>query len=583
MKNFVEQILKRDKPTATASSNDARSLISDERYPTTKSGQILLSTDERIRCIGQIKRCVSVTNEYWTDNYVFALHQFAELVQEHPASRSHHHSQPGGLLDHTLDVVLRALRLSAGVILPPNSEPEEILHNAERWRFGIFITSLLHDIGKLVCDQETVYRDTNGMFVCWLPWHGAMPTGREYACRYRETRGEHIHGLHETAGITLLPYVLTPTMSRWITADRTLLGQIMHTLSASATGAGVVGEIIRKADQNSTANNLGPTTGLDDSTRMPLHAKILAALQTLANEGKIKRNMPGSGVWVGESYSWFVAKSTMEKVRDHLLSAGHSGIPQSPLRLMQILNEHKLTKTPSHGDVQQGIVKDTQRDWEQKLSFLVFPNETIWISGTPNRFKGEVIPVDDEGNLISLSNEKQSTHETEMVESQGVTELPPVEPDSPKILKTRNTAPKTKVQQSNLTKSLCTKHDMFVWLLNGIKYRRIKINESGAPVHVLEGYVALITPRIFDLYLDDNKAVALSMGKDRQQQLNKLQRDLRELKLHSKPQNGDDFHKIIIRGPRKESTIHGLILPIGLLPELSNLSVNPMLGFAITD
>ena len=177
----------------------------------------------------------------------------------------------------------------------------------------------------------------------------------------------------------------------------------MDTLAGSATGSGIIGELVRKGDHSSTADNLDSNTGLSRKASLPLHAKILEALQTLATEKHLKRNMPGAGLWVTDDCTYVVAKSAMEKVREHLIAAGHSGIPQSPLRLMQILNEHHISIQPHEGDVQQAIISDPDRSWEQKLSFIVFANETLWISGTPNRFSGRIIPVDSKQHSWAAS------------------------------------------------------------------------------------------------------------------------------------------------------------------------------------
>ena len=588
-----------------------------------KPGAELLQSDERERTINHVKRCLSVTSKAWESHYYFAITRFAEIVQEHPASRQHHHARTGGLLDHTLEVLLKAMRLSAGVILPPNAKPEEILLNAERWRFGIFICALLHDIGKLIGDQETVYKDSAGQYIRWQPWHGTMPIGHEYVFRYRQTRGEHIHGLHEKLGITLLPILLSPLASEWLTIDRQLLGQMMDTLAASATGSGVIGEIIRKADRASTAEDLDTNTGVFDDSAKPLHIKILEALQSLVNEGKLKRNMPGAAIWVTDDLTYIVAKSTMEKVRDHLLSAGHKGIPQSPVRLMQILNEHKHTITPENGDVQQAVVNDTNRSWQQKLSFLVMPNEHLWISGIPNVFSGSIEPVDEKGNAVELTSPKVV---------QGVHDEPPTSPQEPRhpeialvdekdppiksdSAKKSQTAPSTtqiptvnvegvhteppkqsqvveqkavqlitKIKSTKTTDfnhsmagSLRDKHEFFRWLINGVKYRRIGINSSGAPLHIIDAYLALISPRIFDLYLDDNKALALGLGKTRNRQLEKIQREFKTLKLHLRTEDGGDFHKIVIKGPRRESTVSAILIERLHFPEFTNFSENPIL------
>lgn len=610
------------------------------------TGKELINQNQyRINTVKHIRRSLSLTQEAWENHYLFAIHRFAEVVQEHPASKLHHHSRNGGLLDHTLEVVLKAVRLSAGYILPPGAEPEEIYMNDSRWRFGIFIAALLHDVGKIISDQETVYKDSNGRYVKWQAWNGHIPFGCGYVYRYRETNGENFHGLHEKVGITLMPLILTPAASDWLSSDRRLLSQIMNTLSVSATGAGVVGEIIRKADRASTAEDLDPSTGVNQAEEKPLHIKILEGLQSLAGEGNLKRNLPGAALWVTEEYTFVVAKSVMEQVRNHLLASGHKGIPQSPTRLMQILNEHKHTVRPSEEfDACQAIVNDTQRSWKQKLSFLIFPNETIWVSGVPNIFSGEIIPVDNKGNELSIngqilsdpetveSNENDSVQDENAIEtSRGYSVSPNSNPmknaDSnsedplpkantisaqmattddnsetkPVELKAnpkgqgtkpalrkkgstgvdvsfKNLAGGKKMKASSRSpESLKVKHDFFRWLLNGIKYRRIRLNESGAMVHIVDKKVLLVTPKIFDYFLDDNKPLAMALGSERDSQLNRLQTQIKKLEIHIKKESYEDFHRIAVRGPRKESTFNAILIDRNKLPELDEFSENSML------
>lgn len=606
-------------------------------------GQDLINKNQyRINTVKHIRRSLSLTQEAWENHYLFAIHRFAEVVQEHPASKLHHHSRNGGLLDHTLEVVLKAVRLSAGYILPPGAEPEEIHMNDSRWRFGIFIAALLHDVGKIISDQETVYKDSNGRYVKWQAWNGHIPFGCGYVYRYRETNGENLHGLHEKVGITLMPLILTPAASDWLSSDRRLLSQIMNTLSVSATGAGVVGEIIRKADRASTAEDLDSSTGVNQTQEKPLHIKILEGLQSLAGEGNLKRNLPGAALWVTEEYTFVVAKSVMEQVRNHLLASGHKGIPQSPTRLMQILNEHKHTVRPSEEfDACQAIVKDTQRSWKQKLSFLIFPNETIWVSGVPNIFSGEVIPVDNKGNELTIGGQalgSTKTDETsskdqdeEVIEtSRGYSvapnsnpeknsdsnkEDPLTEVDTPTLqaatkgdspepkpieektnpkpqkkkptlrkrgstgvdVSFKNLAGGKKMKESRSPDSLKVKHDFFRWLLNGIKYRRIRLNESGAMVHIVDKKVLLVTPKIFDSFLDDNKPLAMALGSERDSQLNRLQTQIKKLEIHIKKESYEDFHRIAVRGPRKESTFNAILIDRNKLPELDEFSENSML------
>ena len=82
---------------------------------------VLLPLDllgQRSKEIKTIQQLAGVPKAHWRTLYMEALLAFAGYVQQLPASEAHHHSGAGGLLDHTLEVVIQALRLRRGHLLP---------------------------------------------------------------------------------------------------------------------------------------------------------------------------------------------------------------------------------------------------------------------------------------------------------------------------------------------------------------------------------------------------------------------------------------------------------------------------------
>jgi len=63
--------------------------------------------------IREIQEKFGFAHENYSRDVVPVLQQFSEFVQLLPASESHHHAQPGGLLIHLLEVARNAL------LLPP--------------------------------------------------------------------------------------------------------------------------------------------------------------------------------------------------------------------------------------------------------------------------------------------------------------------------------------------------------------------------------------------------------------------------------------------------------------------------------
>jgi len=612
-----------------------------------KSGEDLLHIDGNEKLVRLIKRNMSITDEVWGRHYIHALKRFAELAQSHPASRNHHHSEDGGLLEHTLEVVLNAVRISRGYILPPGTNPEAIRGEEDRWRFGVFITALMHDAGKLVGDVETVYTTDNGStYIHWQPWYGAMPMGAKYVFRYPPSTEKKYAGLHERLSITLLPHVLTPAASAWLREKPQLMSQILATLSASKTEGGVISEIIKKADHSSTGANLTPTTGVSSET-LPQHQLLLNTLVRLAGDGTFKRNQPGSHIWVTEHVTWVVGKAAMETVRAKLAEEGHKGLPQSTSRLIQIINEfHHTIDAITGEDMWQAIITDKSRNWEQKLSFMVFPNETIWPSATPSLFAGKVTPADGKGKAIDadklpvelygLAESSQSSTKTPPAATPAATqstaiddsapaqatgsetdvpaqesqqeidadtspdsdlerqreqaiidfqsdqetveaeETPAPTPPTPKQ-KPKADAAKAAQNVSVSPSAGINQHPMLKWMATRVKYHKIRVNESGAPVHIIDGYVALVTPAIFDRYLEDNKTSARALGRDRDSQLRVLQSQIRALGLHEKSSDGGDFHTVYIAGPNKQSTLNAFLFKRHLFPEFEGMSRNTIL------
>jgi integrating conjugative element relaxase (TIGR03760 family) len=376
-------------------------------YPVVQRGEDLLNTQARQHQIRRVKRLISTSEDVWDRHYLHAIRQFAEIVQGAPASEIHHHAYHGGLIDHTLEVLAAGVQLSQGYMLPPNSEPEELHSGVDKWRFGVIIAILSHDIGKVVTDMEFVYRERGEGFTEWHPWFGIMPVGAEYHYRYRTRlkNSSASKGLHEKASMSLVPLLLTKGAVRWLFSDQELVGQLFHTISSSTIGGGAIADIVRKADSNSVGRSLGADPGKQDkstyTTEIPLEEKIIVCLRQLIADGALRMNKPGAALWCTESHTWVVSRVAMDAVRNALKAEGHKGIPNSSARLYNILLDSNFILPADNGEaVWYAKIVDHARSWEQGLSFLCFENSTVWPTSQPTIFDGEVVPTDSKGNTL---------------------------------------------------------------------------------------------------------------------------------------------------------------------------------------
>jgi len=585
------------------------------KYLIAKTGEDILNVKHRKKHITNIKRLFSVTDSIWLEHYYFAIKAFAEIVQEVPASEIHHHSNVGGLIDHTLETLHAGIRISHGYVLPPNTEPEEITSAADRWRFAALIAILAHDIGKIVTDIEVVYSVNDGGFKHWHPWYSNIPVGSEYIYRYKKREGntKSTKSLHEKAAMSLLPRLLTKEAADWIFEDSELLSQLFSTVSHSTFGGQVISEIVRTADCSSVARDLGADTGIntDHSSAVPLHEKLIVSLRKLINDGDLKRNRPGAAAWVTDKETWVVSKAGMEAVRAQLINEGHKGIPKNVVRLFEVLREHELLIPNIEGDsVWSAEINDFAKNWKQKLTFLRFNNELIWPTSNPSVFDGEIIPVDRKGNPLNL-DESEITTETnnedvedaiEQLTSKGEDDIdiPPgtvtkpaqkpkasvprnnkiIEPQSSEQSGVSSKEAKQEWRSSRqVQEDILAENDFIGWLLKGIRRRRIRVNEPAAPVHILDEHVALVTPAIFILYLEKNslKKVLYEKRAGDKKIYTLLQKELQALGIHQKGTNGQNIAKMSVEGQRTQSELSVYLLNKDCFPSLANFSSNQSL------
>jgi len=147
----------------------------------------LLATPRRQKLLEHIWQRTSLSRQQFSTLYLVPLNRYAELVQQFPASESHHHAYSGGMLDHGLEIVAYALKLRQSHLLPAGASPEDQAAQAEVWTAATAYAALLHDIGKIAVDIHVELMDGT----IWHPWHGMLK--QPYRFRYREGREYRLH------------------------------------------------------------------------------------------------------------------------------------------------------------------------------------------------------------------------------------------------------------------------------------------------------------------------------------------------------------------------------------------------------
>lgn len=188
--------------------------------------------------------------EVWDEFVVNTVVTFGSWMQTLPASEDGHHTWSRGLLEHSLDVAIYAMRIRRNYILPPNTPPEEVIHREYIWVYGVFICALLHDCGKLFDFHIELLDDER-----WTPSHGPLgELNKPYRFKYVQDRSETTS---QAQSVMLLSHVVSINPFTFIVSDVALFSQMSHFLTGQHDSDNVIAQIIVQADAASIAQDSG--------------------------------------------------------------------------------------------------------------------------------------------------------------------------------------------------------------------------------------------------------------------------------------------------------------------------------------
>ena len=104
--------------------------------------------------LAQVNELAGLSAAAFQSFYQPALNVFARFVQQLPASQLHHHADKGGLLTHTLEVCVLALKIRRSYLLSAQAGAEEIAKKQDLWTYAVFLAALFHDLAKPVAYQR---------------------------------------------------------------------------------------------------------------------------------------------------------------------------------------------------------------------------------------------------------------------------------------------------------------------------------------------------------------------------------------------------------------------------------------------
>ncbi|WP_315138761.1 MobH family relaxase [Achromobacter marplatensis] len=548
----------------------------------------LLATPRRQKLLEHIWQRTSLSRQQFDTLYRMPLERYAELVQQFPASESHHHAYHGGMLDHGLEIVAYALKLRQSYLLPAGTTPEDQAAQAEAWTATTAYAALLHDIGKIAVDLHV--ERANGSV--WHPWHG--PLKQSYRFRYREDRE---YRLHSAATGLLYHQVLDRFILDWLSGFPSLWAALLYIMAGQYEHAGVLGELVIKADRASVAQELGGDPA--KAMAAPKHAlqrKLLDGLRYLLKE-ELKLNQPqASDGWLTHDALWLVSKTVSDKLRAHLLTQGIDGIPSSNTAVFNVLQDHGILQATPEGKAIWKATVTSETGWSHSFTLLRLAPALIWEAAErPQPFSGTVVvealgsePVEDNGGSPAASPDSVSppsfvdaTAATiadpapaqadamedllSLISDPSPPAIPPVEDTSASVPpgETHSTTTPRQIPgptEGQLSQTRPSANNFIAWLKQGIESRKLIINDAKALVHTVADTVYLVSPGVFQRYAQEHPQITALAKQEKVQEWQWVQKHFEKLLLHRKKDNGLNIWTCDVIGPRKSRRLHGYLL-----------------------
>lgn len=580
-RNIINIIRRTDEIRARSNADRLSSITTTTTALQVQSPEGLLDNNHRRSRIEELRTLVSVPAEHFRALYLFAIHSYARYVQQLPASEAHHHCSPGGMLDHGLEVAVTALRIRRGYLLPQGAEPEDIARQAELWSYAIFVSALLHDIGKpLVNHRISLCRSDGTVCGIWDPLTGPM-NADGYMLEFNRNRS---YRFHERVPLLVAHHIVPGVGLAWIGSDHSVLSAWVASLTGHHDDAGLLSDIISQADQSSVAANLGAgqDTRFNAARQVPLHQKLMTALRVLIEEQVLPLNRNGAAGWLCNDDLWLVSKRVADAMRDQLSHEGHTGIPTRNDRLFDVLQEHGIL-VPNNGQaIWRAEVSDS--GWAHVLTLLRISAVRVWPqeSSRPPSFEGRVIPIKDgvEDEIISGSEEPEASDTVAgPLEDITIARTTSLTRQTAAVGRTNDedvnnaATPKESLPEESLNANTDEGRLFMDWLTSGLARRQIKINQADARIHGVNEGVLLVSPAIFKDY---GRATGDHQAWER------AQKRFLKLRLHERAIDGTNIIQYRVELPGgnhrgKVHTIKGVVINDRQLLGSSAPEVNPLL------
>jgi len=539
----------------------------------------LLSDINRSALVRRLKTLVALHPDQFDTYYLETIKRFAALAQLFPASEYHHHSNLGGLLNHSLDLAVRAVIIRASKILPVNATPDIVARQIDHWTFAVFCMALWHDAGKISSDL-TISRYTQGKkrIDTWNPWITELASSNctYYRIEFNPNR-QYRH--HPTQSMCLMTRHMSVPALRWLSTDEHIFQSTLDAISSDNSN-NPLHDILVRADQKSVVSNMESSSEpqIPSARQKPLKERVVTGLQNIIHQGTLALNRPGSQIYVLKNEVWFVSKKIVDALRNELDENGPS-MPADNSRLMDELQGTGLFEL--NGDKliwKATVTTPTKEGWSVTLTMLRMRIEKLWPNGvTTGLFPGSVLAEGETLTEITDSANNEGPNETALSVDQPE-KNPPAQENKPPLIEPRqpievreekspyaekekasDLAPEIKSlalpladnggKKDKKSPQIPQPEAFIAWLREGIQTATLPLNTAKSMVHSVPNGLFLMSPAIFKRYAEAHG-----------QSWNFVQRRFLQKIKHVQPNAKTHVVKYTVTGKRGNKQMTGVVV-----------------------
>ena len=329
LRNFIAWLLRRRpvaEPSPPAPPKPIQIAGSQPGWLRVLGADALLQTVHAQKAIGDIWLMSRFSRPVYDRDCLAPLRRYAEFVQLLPASEAHHHAHAGGLLSHTIEMLLAAMTWRNGRLLPEGAPIEVIDAQRDEWTLVVFYAALLHDIAKPLTDLRVTWKASNLEAVRWMPLAGSLPElaqGRpraEYLVAFAP-KVERDYSAHSRLALLLLQRMASPAALALLARQPAAFEALNRYLSGQDRDS-LIAQIVRAADQASVQRALasGSRARFATAQAVPLVDLLMQSLRAMLRAGtSLPLNRSGAAGWVYDGALWLVAKRAADATREWIL------------------------------------------------------------------------------------------------------------------------------------------------------------------------------------------------------------------------------------------------------------------------